>query len=67
MIHNPRRYGYAGAIALYIGWMSNIVYHLDWDQQWQKYPWPTIGGLVSGNVVGVVYYKFFGDATITMD
>ena len=67
MIHNPRRYGVAGAIALYIGWLSNLVYYVDWNQEWQKYPVPTLVGLAVGNLIGAMYYKVFGDKTITMD
>ena len=67
MIHNPKRYGYAGAVALYIGWLSNATYYLDWGQEWQKYPIPTIAGLAVGNVVGALFYRFTGDKTITMD
>ena len=67
MIHNPRRYGCAGAVALYVGWLANAVYYLDWDQEWQKYPLPNIVGLVLGNIIGAIYYKLTGDDTITMD
>lgn len=41
-------------LTLLIGWVSCYVYPLDWDEEWQRFPFPTVTALLASHIVTCV-------------